>query len=223
MATSNKLPAKCRECAKSRVSYLHQKCHFCSELEFKESILCDLNRRIQDEGNFRCHAFQPILKLVNASENRTKDSQNALTKRLKKKSFLELLNSDKIKYERALALQKLDRDPEGVYVQIKYHLAWNVTHRMPAFNPTSHFIDIVHNTLLECSERVGGYVDLLYLAPDHIHIYAESDGELSVEDMVLEIKHFSKDAILIEPSDIKEKFEGDIGVWDEAYFAETVG
>jgi REP element-mobilizing transposase RayT len=223
MNDSSKLPAKCRECAKSKISHPHKKCNFCSELEFKESILCDLNRCIQGEAEFRCHAFQPILKLVNASENRTKDSQNALTKRLKKKSFLELLNSDKIKYERALALQKLGRDPDGVYVQIKYHFAWNVTHRMPAFNPTSHFIDIVHNTLLECSERVGGYVDLLYLAPDHIHIYAESDGELSVEDMVLEIKRFSSDAILVEPSDIKEKFEGDIGIWDEAYFAETVG
>ena len=223
MNDSNKQPAKCRECAKSKRSSLHRKCRFCRELEFVKSILCDLNRCIQGEAEFRCHAFQPILKLVNASENRTKDRQNALTRCLKKKSFLELLNSDKIKYERALALQKLGRDPDGVYVQLKYHLAWNVRHRIPVFNPTSHFIDIVHNTLLECSERVGGYVDLLYLAQDHIHIYAESDGELSVEDMVLEIKDFSKDAILIEPSDIKEKFGGDIGIWDEAYFAETVG
>ena len=158
MTSQNELPPKCRECAKLKVSNPHKKCRFCSELEFEESILCDLNRRIQDEEDFRCHAFQPILKLVNASENRTKDRQNALTKRLKKKSFLELLNSDKIKYERALALQKLGRDPDGVYVQIKYHFAWNVTHRMPAFNPTSHFIDIVHNTLLEYSERVGGKV-----------------------------------------------------------------
>jgi REP element-mobilizing transposase RayT len=192
-------------------------------LEFKESILCDLNRRIQDEEDFRCHAFQPILKLINASENRTKDRQNALTKRLKKKFFLELLHSDKIKYKRALAQQKLGRDPDGVYVQLKYHLAWNVTHRIPVFNPTSHFIELVYDTLLKYSERVGGLVHLLYLAPDHIHIYVESDGELSVEDMVLEIKHFSNDAILIEPSDIKEKFEGDIGIWDEAYFVETVG
>ena len=136
---------------------------------------------------------------------------------------MELLNSDKIKYKRALARQKLGRDPDGVYVQLKYHFTWNVTQRMPVFNPISNFINFIHDTFLVCSERVGGFVDLLYLAPDHIHIYVESDGELSVEDMVLEIKDFSNDAILTEPSDIKEKFEGDIGIWDEAYFAETVG
>ena len=82
MATLNKQPAKCRECAKSKASSLHQKCRFCSELEFEESILCDLNRCMQGEAEFRCHAFQPILKLVNASENRTKDRQNALRKNL---------------------------------------------------------------------------------------------------------------------------------------------
>jgi len=58
MNDSNKLPPKCRECARSKVSHPHQKCRFCSELEFAESVLCDLNRRIQEEAGFICDAFQ---------------------------------------------------------------------------------------------------------------------------------------------------------------------
>jgi REP element-mobilizing transposase RayT len=222
MTGSNKLPSKCRECAKSKVSNIHQKCHFCSELEFKELVLCDLNQCIQDEADFRCHAFQPILKLVSTSENGTTEQHDAAPKRHKRKSYMRLFDSDKMKYERALALQKLGRDPEGVYVQLKYHLAWNVTHRTPVFNPTSHFIDLVHDTFLKCSELAGGFVALLYLAPDHVHLYVESDGELSVEEVVYRIKRFSNNAILDEFPSVRDKLGGNTEIWDEAYFMETV-
>ncbi len=37
MPSLNELPAKCIECAKSKVSHLHRKCRFCNELEFEES------------------------------------------------------------------------------------------------------------------------------------------------------------------------------------------
>ncbi len=223
MNDSNRLPPKCRECARSEVSHLHQKCHFCGELEFEELVLCDLNRCIQEEADFMCHAFQPILKLVSASENKNAEQHDASPKRHKKKSYLRLFDSDKIKYERALALQRLGRDPDDVYVLLKYHLAWNVTQRMPVFNPINNFINFVHDTFLVCSERVGGFVGLLCLAPDHVHLYVESDGELSVEEVVHRIKRFSNNAILEEFSFVREKFIGDAKIWDEAYFVETIG
>jgi len=223
MSSSNKLPVKCQECAKLKISRLHKKCHFCRDLEFQESVLCDLNRSIQDMANFQCHAFEPILEMVNLSENSVTGQLDHPSKRLRKESYLRLFRSDKIKYERALALQKLGRDPDGVYVQLKYHLAWNVTHRMPVFSPTSHFVDLVHDTLLKCSEMVGGFVDLLYLAPDHVHLYIDSDGELSVEEMIHRIKRFSNNAILEKYSSVREKFVKNAEIWDEAYFVETVG
>jgi REP element-mobilizing transposase RayT len=94
---------------------------------------------------------------------------------------------------------------------------------MPVFNPINNFIDFVHDTFLACSERVGGFVNLLCLAPDHVHLYVESDGELSVEEMVHKIKRFSNNAILEEFSFVREKFIGDAKIWDEAYFVETIG
>lgn len=136
---------------------------------------------------------------------------------------MRLFRSDKIKYERALALQKLGRDPEGVYVQLKYHLAWNVRHRMPILNPINDFISFAHDTFLLCSEKVNGFVDLHYLAPDHVHLYIEPDGGLSVEEMVHRIKQFLNNAILEKYSFVREKFIKDAEIWDETYFVETVG
>ena len=64
---------------------------------------------------------------------------------------------------------------------------------------------------------------MLWLAPDHIHFYIESDGELSVETMVKKIKTYLKDAILSELTAIKDQFGTDSIIWDETYFTETIG
>ena len=223
MNDQNMLPPKCRECARSKISHPNEKCRFCGELEIEESVLCDLNRCIQEEAGFMCHAFQPVLKLVNASENKNAEQHDASPIRNKKESSLRLFDSDKIKYERALALQRLSRNPDDVYVLLKYHFAWNVTQRMPGFNHINNFMNFVHDTFLVCSERVGGFVDLLYLAPDHVHLYVESDGELSVEEMVHKIKRFSNNAILKEFPSVRDKLGGNTEIWDEAYFVETIG
>jgi REP element-mobilizing transposase RayT len=66
-------------------------------------------------------------------------------------------------------------------------------------------------------------MDLLCLAPDHVHLYVESDGELSVEEIVHKIKRFSNDVIVEEFSSVKGKLGGDTELWDEAYFVETIG
>jgi putative transposase len=223
MPASNELPAKCMECVKSNVSLFHRKCRFCRDLEFQESVLCDLNRCIQSRSDFECHAFQPMLKLIGPSKNKVSRFDDNSTREIKEKFFLELLKSDKIKYERALALQKLARDPDGVYMQLKYHFAWNVSFRRSVYSPANTFFGFVSDTFLRCSEQAGGFVDLLYLAPDHIHLYVESDGELSVEEIVHRIKQFSNDAILEKFPLIRDKLSGDTEIWDEAYFTETIG
>ena len=223
MSASNELPAKCIECNKSRMSRLHRKCHFCRDLEFQESVLCELNRCIQSKSDFECHAFQPMLKLVGPSKNEVPRFDDNPTREIKEKFFLDLLNSDKIKYERALVLQKLGRDPDGVYMQLKYHFAWNVSFRRAVFSPANTFFDFVSDTFLRCSEPAGGVVDLLYLSPDHIHLYVESDGELSIEEIIHRIKQFSNDAILKKFPLMRDKLGGNAKIWDEAYFTETIG
>jgi len=223
MPSSNELPEKCMECFKSSVTLFHRKCHFCRDLEFDESILCDLNRCVQSRSDFECHAFQPMLKLVGPSKNKEFVTDDSSAQEIKEKLFLDLLNSDKIKYERALALQKLDRNPDGIYVQLKYHFAWNVSLRRSVFSPANDFFDFVSDTFLRCSEQAGGFVDLLYLAPDHIHLYVESDGELSIEEIVNRIKQFSNHAILEKFPLIRDMLGGNTDIWDQAYFVETIG
>ncbi len=217
------MPQKCRECARSKVSRPHDKCYTCHELDFQESVLCDLNRCIQDEVDFKCHAFRPALWVVGQSKDGPSDSEPGFAEVPQKGSFAEILDSDKVKYERALALQKLKYDPDSVILQLKYHFVWNVTYRTAFFSPANDFIGRVYDAFLGCSDAVGGFVNLLYLAPDHVHLYVESDGERSVEDMAHDIKEFSAKAILEEFPSLGEKLSGEMGLWDEAYFVETVG
>jgi REP element-mobilizing transposase RayT len=164
-----------------------------------------------------------MLKLVGPSKNKEFVSDDSSAREIKEKFFLDLLDSDKIKYEKALALQKLARDPDGVYMQLKYHFAWNVSLRRSVYIPADTFFDFVSDTFLRCSELAGGFVDLLYLAPDHIHLYAESDGELSIEEIVHRIKQFSNKAILEKFPLLRDKLGGNTEIWDEAYFTETIG
>jgi len=223
MSDSNELPQKCRECAKLKVSKTHSNCDICHELEFPEAILCDLNRCVQDKAGFQCQAFRQALSLVGVPEKEVLGHDGGSGEALRRESSKELFHSDKIKYARALALQKLNLDPDSVILQLKYHFAWNVSHRMPVFAPANDFIVFVHDTFLGCSEAVQGFVHLLYLAPDHVHLYVESDGERSVEDMVRDIKRLSAKAMLEEFAVAKDKLGEDMNLRDEAYFVETVG
>ena len=223
MSDSNELPQKCRECAKLKVSKTHSNCDICHELEFPEAMLCDLNRCVQDKTDFQCHAFRQALRLVGVPEKEVLGHDGGSGEALRRESSKEIFHSDKVKYERALALQKLNRDPDSVILQLKYHFAWNVSHRMSVFVPANAFIVFVQNAFLGCSEVVGGFVHLLYLAPDHVHLYVESDGERSPEDMAHNIKEATVNAILEEFTVVKDKLGGNMDLWDRAYFVETVG
>ena len=223
MPVSSELPKKCQECAKSVVPIIYNNCNFCQDLEFNEEILCNLNQCIQNPINFKCHAFRPILKLATPSVNKVSDLSHQTTDNLPRKSIQEFLKSDKTKYNKALALQRLQRDPDEVYMELKYHLAWNVIHRRSVFTPRNDFLDFAHNTFSKCSDLVGGFVSLLWLAPDHVHLYVMSDGEKSVETIVQEIKRSSKNAILDKFVDIKDRLEPGNEIWDTVYFAETIG
>ena len=223
MSDSSELPEKCGECAKSEASKTHSNCDICRELGFLESVLCHLNRCIQEKVDFQCHAFRQALRLVGAPEKEGLRQNGGSGEAPTRDSFKELLHSDKVKYERALALQKLSLDPDAVIVQLRYHVVWNVFHRMPVFSPVNDFVSFVHDAFLGCSELAGGFVHLLYLAPDHVHVYVESDGERSVEDMVFDIKKVSTKAIREEFALLQDMLGEGVGLWDEAYFVETVG
>ncbi|MBW2739771.1 MAG: transposase [Deltaproteobacteria bacterium] len=223
ISSLNNFPGKCRECAKLFRSMIHGKCSFCHDLEFQENVLCHLNRCIQNPAVFECYAFQPALKLVGSSDREIPSSPDCIKDNSPQNGFHELLDSDKIKYQRALALQRLSRDPDSVFVDFKYHFAWNVIYRKPVFARPAKFFDFVCDTFSKCSEIVGGLVDLRWLAPDHLHLYVESDGSNSVETIAQEMKRVSAAAILAEFGDLKASLDAQKELWDKAYFVETIG
>lgn len=216
----NHFPVKCQKCAKSSKPFIHGRCSFCQDLSFEEEVLCYLNRSTQNPASFECHAFQPLLKLVTSSRLGTRPEAKAQSAEI---TFEKLLDSDKVKYQRALALQKLARNPDDVMLEIKYHFAWNVVGRRPAFAEPATTIDFISDTITNCSEAVGGFASLLWLAPDHIHLYVESDGEVSPDNMVQELKRLSEAPILERFRELIASPDVETGLWDEAYFVETIG
>jgi REP element-mobilizing transposase RayT len=216
----NHLPGKCLGCAKSSKPFIHDECSFCQELRFQEEVLCDLNRSTQNPAFFKCHAFQPLLKVVTLSGQKTRREPEI---HLSGFTLEKLLDSDKIKYQRALALQKLARNPDEMVLEIKYHFVWNVIGRKPVFSESASMIGFINDTITTCSEAVGGFADLIWLAPDHIHLYVESDGEISPDNMAQDLKRHSEAVILKRFPDPILSPEAKTELWDEAYFVETVG
>lgn len=218
--TSDDTPIKCKECSKLNSIKCHRHCDICQILELEEDIFCDLNRAVQDENNFRCSAFEPKLKVVTSSKKSEEIDSPPLQAR-KKKPYENLLNSEKIKYERALALQRLKRDPDAVFIQIKYHFTWNVVCRFRIFRDDKSMIKTAIELFNESSLVVNDFVHLLFLAPDHVHLLVESNGELSVEELVNRIKKHACNGLFKKYPQLKRTIDND-SIWDDAYFAETI-
>ena len=218
MPTSTEIPEKCRECRKYSRPTTHGKCTFCQNLAFQERILCDLNRRVQNLENFECFAFTPTLKLVGSSKQDELCVSNGSTE-----PFQNFLESDRFKYQQALAVQKMKNDPDAVFINIRYHLAWNVIHRRSLFPDPQTAFEVVNDAFFDSGSSVGSFVSLLWLAPDHVHVYIESDGEEPVETIAQEIKRISESSIFVRASEMGSNTVAGNYLWDKAYFAETIG
>ncbi len=223
MTETDNFPQKCLECEKFYRVRINSRCRVCRDLEFEEKNLCDLNRAVQNGHNFFCHAFRPRLNLVGSAAHRIQSGPALVNRKSRDKSIKEIRASDKFKYQKALALQKLNRNPDEIFVELKYHLAWNVSHRKPVFSPEKEFIDIILDMFIGCGDLVGGIARLLWLAPDHLHVFIESDGEKSIEAIVRKLKAFLKKALLAKFSEVKEGLDKGKALWDKAYFSETLG
>ena len=223
MPLSNELPKKCLECRKYSRPTIHSKCNICQDLELHEGLLCDLNRQVQDIQDFSCYAFTPSLKLVESSAKEAAKLPTDPTDNLPSKSLQQILDSDNIKYQRALAAQKLGNDPDAIIMDIKYHFVWNVIHRGTIFsNPDASF-ELVSEVFLNCSKVVDSFVSLLWLAPDHVHIYVESDGDKSVDTLAQELKKISASSIADKDIGLVKSSDASFNLWDKAYFVETLG
>ena len=215
-------PTLCGRCAVQDSKGVHYECEVCGHLAFQEAIFCDLNRSVQNWNRFNCYAFRPISKLRLSSVKSAEDTTGGQGSVISGGDD-RLLSSDRFKYREALAIQRAREDPDGVSVDIKYHVAWNVLHRKPVFVRPADTRLVIDDAFSACGRRIGGLASVLWLAPDHIHIYIESDGEKSLEAIAKELKRASALALRGELNS-QGLFSGMARrVWDGAYFTETVG
>jgi len=213
-------PAKCRQCDRSE----GPACRFCSDLEFDELVLCDLNRAAQERGEFVCGAFRPKLQVVGEfSGIEPGNSRPSRRPRLREEVLLDRLESEQLRADRQRMCEQLRRDVDATYVELRYHFAWNVARRAPVFRQVDDCFRVVYDSFIRCSETVGGFASLLWLAPDHVHVYVESNGEKTVEEIHRQLKCCSADYLAkrLPPTGL-EILPGE-AIWDDAYFVETVG
>lgn len=85
------------------------------------------------------------------------------------------------------------------------------------------YFENLFDLFLGFGELVGGLAALMWLAPDHIHIYVETNGERSFEAVVKKLKVASSKAIIQMVPDFKGGPGKGKGLWDKAYFLETIG
>ena len=182
-----------------------------------------MNRSTQDPNDFECYAFKPLLRIIHGPGTKVNDSYSPRKQVLKRESVKRFLSTDRIKYKKAVALQKLKSDPDGVFLDIKYHFAWNVIQRRPLFSPGNDIANFTYGFFSKSIELEGDFVNLLWLAPDHVHLCVDSNGESSVDTVIKEIKRFSEEAILERFFHLTEQPDTEFKIWDAAYFSETIG
>jgi REP element-mobilizing transposase RayT len=192
-------------------------------MRFPEEILCDLNRSAQSLKRFECFQFRPALRPVASSVIRTETFPERQMDEARTDNFQVLLNSDRFKYQRALAVQRLQRNPDTVFTDLKYHFVWNVTARKPLFTHPADDINIIQDVFSTCGGLVGDVVSVLWLAPDHMHLYVESDGGNSIDTVARKLKRVSATALQKNRSKRESFHKADHIIWDNVYFVETIG
>ena len=117
----------------------------------------------------------------------------------------------------------MKHDPDAVFMDLRYHLAWNVVHRRSSFLDPQTAFEVINDAFFDSGLSVGSFVSLLWLAPDHVHVYLESDGEEPVETIAQEVKRISESFIIERASEMGSNALAGNDLWDEAYFVETIG
>jgi len=217
-------PARCQQCGKSQGSSVSDSCRLFADLSFSESILRELNRSVQQGGDpFECHAFRPIMSVITAAGETAPGNVASSRGETVLARQLQKLHSEKLQYRRALALQQLARDPDAAIIELKFHYVWNTSGRRSLFADSTNYVDLLSEILVSASMPGVLFAGLLWLAPDHVHMYCESDGQDSPENIVDGLKRILEQGISARFAD-GAKAPAAIGrLWDDGYFVETVG
>jgi REP element-mobilizing transposase RayT len=220
------LPEKCQQCTKSKRTTVRTACRICADTDFEWAVLCELHRKVQQKADeFECGAFTPVLSVAGSKNKKASPEAaqglraNPLATQL---AVAKLMNSDKMKYQTALALQKLTEDPDAIIVDLKFHFAWSVHGRRSIFRDLEKYSGILSEVLATAAIPSVKRAGLLWLAPDHVHVYCDSDGEKSPEDILIGLKQILARGIIEKCPEVFSDFVGDREIWETGYFVETL-
>jgi REP element-mobilizing transposase RayT len=206
------IPDLCQACHKYHHATVVNACPFCRDVQFPEEILCDLVREGQSEKQpFRCAAFRPALSVVQPdhTEARHMEASNEDTANM----------SPKDKWFRAYAVQQLSFNPDLVAFTIRYHVVLSTRQRTSVFasEHSEQIADMVRQAALPF-EQTAAHV--LWLASDHLHLYIDATPDYALDEIVHAIREHLEHAMTHLLPALKPSNQP---VWEQAYFAESIG
>lgn len=183
-----------------------------------ESFLCDLLRKGADFSSFRCHAFRPHLTLV----GKKKQSRDSLSVCQDKKGYfaevVQMISSGKCSGGGCGGGQ-CGLGNKTIPGSKKYHVIWSVRERNPLFVKSEQYVSYLHEILLSCGVLMKGRALLLWLAPDHLHLYVEFAGTDSIMEVVDDLQGLVHDALT---EGFKEFTNAGGIIWEKDFFLEEI-
>jgi REP element-mobilizing transposase RayT len=130
--------------------------------------------------------------------------------------------SDNTKYQIALYLQQSAKDPDSTFTSLRYHIAWNVYQREKAFPGSPDLMESIHVIFKNPIKQADIVVLPLWIASDHVHVYAETSDNISIDKITREIKRATEQKLLCCLKGMDRRYSK-APLWDDAYFVETIG
>ncbi len=219
---NNNIPSICEKCSLFQNSEKPNKeCSFCLDFRFNEEHLCYLNQCSQINENFRCFAFKKNIKILNSSKE-----INPYDQTFNSPPLLSVIDGKKRKEIEDGRLKTALDNPDDIFVFASFHFVFGTIFRSPLFL----HIDIydarkIYDLFSKLSGKVDDNIKVLLLGTDHIHVYVESNGNKSVDEIANEIKKRTESHIINiiknHPKN-KELLDQNKKIWDKAYFSQTL-
>lgn len=210
---------KCDHCTANNVYQPALDCQICLDQNIDERVICDLWQRRLHGDNSTCHAFRPQLALV----GRKPDTFFSGMASFKEKTsyFVDVVRqvmSGGCGSSSGCG-GSCDAGWQPSSALNSYHIIWSVRNREPLFKATTRYLTFIHEALLSCSTLMNGHCILLWLAPDHVHLYLEIEPDDQVKDVVEDLQVLCHDAVC---GYFPELANDSTLIWEKEFFVEDL-
>ncbi len=216
----DKLPQRCSHCLAPGKDFPPENCQICQDQGMKESFLCLLRRKGADLSSFKCHAFRPHLTLVGKGRRKSDSLSTCQDKKGYFSEVVQMISSSGGCAGGGCGGGQCGAGNKPAAGSKKYHVVWGVHRRNPLFAQSDRYVSYFHDVLLSCGQLMKGRVLLLWLAPDHLHLYIEYDGKNSITEVVEDLQGLVHDTLIEEFSEFAS--EAKTKIWENDFFFEEI-